>query len=447
MSNYDVAIIGAGIVGCSAAWLLNRQGLRVAVLEKGRIGGEQSSRNAGFIRQQGRDLREIPMARRALALWRQISAEVATDIGFHDDGILAPTSDAGQLEKMRRWAALAAQSGLHSQVMSRQEVSAFVPRLRGNYEGGLFTADDAWAEPDLATEALAGLVRSRGVVVHERCVAKRIVTQGGHVSGIETEAGFIGAGRVIVTAGVWAADLLAPFRVSLPLNDLRVSLASTEPFDHGLTHPIWLPDVLARPRKDGGLTIGPGTDGPFDFDISPRGIRLAPRFVPALLKRPSGVRINLGRHFIDDPRRRSAYRGDDASRYDAIRVPEPEPLYGRLAPALRLWCGTAHRAALGGPDRRYARCPAGRRPAPAASRHRADLRPERPWLRRRPGAWRNGGRTGADRRLLAAKGGFFARSFREEILPDCRERALGAGNKKSSTDRTARYRTYEGTLT
>lgn len=338
MSNYDVAIIGAGIVGCSAAWLLNRQGLRVAVLEKGRIGGEQSSRNAGFIRQQGRDLREIPMARRALALWRQISAEVATDIGFHDDGILAPTSDAGQLEKMRRWAALAAQSGLHSQVVSRQEVSAFVPRLRGNYEGGLFTADDAWAEPDLATEALAGLVRSRGVVVHERCVAKRIVTQGGHVSGIETEAGFIGAGRVIVTAGVWAADLLAPFRVSLPLNDLRVSLASTEPFDHGLTHPIWLPDVLARPRRDGGLTIGPGTDGPFDFDISPRGIRLAPRFVPALLKRPSGVRINLGRHFIDDPRRRSAYRGDDASRYDAIRVPEPEPtaaIIDRCMAALR----------------------------------------------------------------------------------------------------------------
>jgi glycine/D-amino acid oxidase-like deaminating enzyme len=75
MSSYDVAIIGAGIVGCSAAWVLNRRGLRVAVLEKGRVGGEQSSRNAGFIRQQGRDLREIPMARRALALWREISAE------------------------------------------------------------------------------------------------------------------------------------------------------------------------------------------------------------------------------------------------------------------------------------------------------------------------------------------------------------------------------------
>jgi glycine/D-amino acid oxidase-like deaminating enzyme len=50
----DVAIIGGGIVGCSAAYFLAREGLRVAVFEKGRIAGEQSGRNWGWVRQQGR---------------------------------------------------------------------------------------------------------------------------------------------------------------------------------------------------------------------------------------------------------------------------------------------------------------------------------------------------------------------------------------------------------
>lgn len=55
-----VAVIGGGIVGCSAAYFLAREGLRVAVFEKGRIAGEQSGRNWGWVRQQGRSHVELP---------------------------------------------------------------------------------------------------------------------------------------------------------------------------------------------------------------------------------------------------------------------------------------------------------------------------------------------------------------------------------------------------
>ena len=56
----DAVVIGGGIIGVSTAWTLARRGLSVVLCEKGRIGGEQSSRNWGFCRQQGRDPREIP---------------------------------------------------------------------------------------------------------------------------------------------------------------------------------------------------------------------------------------------------------------------------------------------------------------------------------------------------------------------------------------------------
>ncbi|MDZ7908712.1 MAG: FAD-dependent oxidoreductase [Gemmobacter sp.] len=53
----DVVVIGGGVIGVMTAWHLAEKGLRVTLCEKGRIAGEQSSRNWGWVRQQGRDPR------------------------------------------------------------------------------------------------------------------------------------------------------------------------------------------------------------------------------------------------------------------------------------------------------------------------------------------------------------------------------------------------------
>ena len=78
----DVVIIGGGIVGTFAAYYLARRGLAVALVEKGRIGGEQSSRNWGWCRQQNRDERELPMATKSLDLWERFAAETGERTGF-----------------------------------------------------------------------------------------------------------------------------------------------------------------------------------------------------------------------------------------------------------------------------------------------------------------------------------------------------------------------------
>ena len=58
----DVVVIGAGVIGISAAWFLAERGISVVVCEKGRVAGEQSSRNWGWIRKHGRDRAELPSA-------------------------------------------------------------------------------------------------------------------------------------------------------------------------------------------------------------------------------------------------------------------------------------------------------------------------------------------------------------------------------------------------
>ena len=57
----DVVVIGGGVAGTASAYYLAERGQKVLLCEKGRIAGEQSSRNWGWIRQQGRDHAELPI--------------------------------------------------------------------------------------------------------------------------------------------------------------------------------------------------------------------------------------------------------------------------------------------------------------------------------------------------------------------------------------------------
>jgi glycine/D-amino acid oxidase-like deaminating enzyme len=84
----DVVVIGGGVMGVMTAFYLAERGLKVTLCEKGRIAGEQSSRNWGWIRQQGRDMGELPIMMESLRLWKSLAQEFGTDLGFRQEGVL-----------------------------------------------------------------------------------------------------------------------------------------------------------------------------------------------------------------------------------------------------------------------------------------------------------------------------------------------------------------------
>src|SRR5581483_2290577 len=84
----DVVVIGGGIIGTSTALELAERGVSVVLCEKGEIGGEQSSRNWGWVRKMGRDPRELPLIIESLRLWEGLNARIGGESGFRRAGIL-----------------------------------------------------------------------------------------------------------------------------------------------------------------------------------------------------------------------------------------------------------------------------------------------------------------------------------------------------------------------
>ena len=133
-SRADVVVIGGGIIGVFTAYFLARRGLSVAVVEKGLIAAEQSSRNWGWCRQLNRDARELPMATKALELWEQFAADTGEDTGFSRCGLLYLSDDEAQIAQWAQWHDFGKSAGVTTQVLEQprsQPSAATPPAARG----------------------------------------------------------------------------------------------------------------------------------------------------------------------------------------------------------------------------------------------------------------------------------------------------------------------------
>ena len=123
----DVVIIGGGVMGVMAGWHLAERGLRVVICEKGRVAGEQSSRNWGWIRQQGRDFAELPIMMESLAIWRGLAAELGEGLGFRQEGVVYLARSHAEMAGFAAWREQALLHGLDVQMQSPGQIAARMP--------------------------------------------------------------------------------------------------------------------------------------------------------------------------------------------------------------------------------------------------------------------------------------------------------------------------------
>src|SRR5262245_36020508 len=203
----DVVIVGSGIVGSATAYFLARRGLRFLVVDRGAVHGEQSRKNWGFVRQQGRDPQELPLAMEANRLWRGLEAELDADLEWVQGGNLALAADGERMGRFEAWLSTAREAGLDTRVLGPAELERVIPGLGGRWAGGLYTPSDGHADPEKATDALARAAAAHGATIELGCAVERVTTRGGAVSGVITERGEIRAPWLVCAAGAWSSRL------------------------------------------------------------------------------------------------------------------------------------------------------------------------------------------------------------------------------------------------
>lgn len=152
---FDVAIIGGGIIGCATALNLSRAGLRVCVFERQTIASEQSSRAWGFIRQQGRHPAELPLAQEALELWGEFAeTKEGKSTELTVGGILMPAETEADEERLANNNRLALGAGIAVEQIGPRRIRELIPELAGRWRSGLYSRSDAHADPGLSSHAI-----------------------------------------------------------------------------------------------------------------------------------------------------------------------------------------------------------------------------------------------------------------------------------------------------
>jgi glycine/D-amino acid oxidase-like deaminating enzyme len=340
----DAVVIGGGIVGVSTAYFLAKRGLSVALLEKGYVGGEQSSRNWGWCRQQNRDVRELPLSALALRLWEEMKRDIGRDLGFRRCGLFYATDDAQQIATWEKWGSQYGRPfGVRTRMLNATE-AASVMKGSGSrtWLGGVHSMDDGTAEPALAAPVIAEGARALGATLHQDCAARGLDITNGAVSGVITERGVIKTGAVVCSGGAWASAFCRRHGISFPQASVRASVLRTRPIA-GLPEALSTPECTITRRLDGGYIVAISGKGTLEF--TPQGLRYAREFMPMFMKRIKAVEFGIGRSFFRGPEALGSWGFDEETPFEQIRVLDPAPdqrairyLVGRLEqlyPALR----------------------------------------------------------------------------------------------------------------
>ncbi|CDM62090.1 MULTISPECIES: NAD(P)/FAD-dependent oxidoreductase [Rhizobium] len=279
----DAVIIGGGIVGVFAAYYLARRGLTVALVEKGRIGAEQSSRNWGWCRQQNRDARELPMATKSLDLWESFAAETGEDTGFRRCGLFYLSNSDEELAGWARWRDFARTAGVTTHMLDSVEATERGRATGKPWKGGVFSPTDGTADPASAAPAVAAAALKLGGTVHQSCAARGIETEGGRVCGVVTEHGTIRTKIAVLAGGAWASSFCHQLGIRFPQASIRSSILSVSPGATGLPDALHTTAVSVTRRSDGGYTLAISGGG--RVDLTPQQLRFAPQFLPMFVRR------------------------------------------------------------------------------------------------------------------------------------------------------------------
>ena len=209
----DIVVVGAGIIGCAAAYELARRGASVEVVEMRAAGMGATQASAGMLApylDAGGEGPLVDLLARSLELFDSLIADVSRDSGqqipYRRTGTLEVATDEERLGQLRAAAETLGRRGIAGDMLDAAGIRAAEPHLSHDVLGGLLIPTQGVVSAPVLTAALAAAARRHGAQIVERGAVRRVRSDGGGVV-VETERGSLSGDRVVIAAGSWSGSI------------------------------------------------------------------------------------------------------------------------------------------------------------------------------------------------------------------------------------------------
>ena len=268
---YDVIVVGAGGHGLATAYYLaKKHGLkRVAVLDKGWLGGGNTGRNTTIIRSNYLFAESAALYDHAVKLWESLSTELNYNVMYSPRGVMMLAHTVHDVQVFQRHIHANRCAGVDNEWLTAPEAQAFCPPLsidphaRYPVLGAALQRRGGTARHDAVAWGYARAASALGVDIIQNCAVGRIrVDSTGAVAGVETARGFIEAPTVAVVTAGHTSPLLATAGLRMPLESYPLQALVSEPIAPAIPCVVMSNTVHAYISQSdkGELVIGAGTD-------------------------------------------------------------------------------------------------------------------------------------------------------------------------------------------
>jgi len=268
--SYDVIVVGGGGHGLATAYYLAAEHKvgRIAVLEKGWIGGGNTGRNTTIVRSNYLWDESAHLYEKSLQLWEGLSQELNFNVMFSQRGVMNLGHSLQDMRDIYRRSNANRLNGIDSEILSPAEIKAMVPAMNVSENarypvlGASFQPRGGVARHDAVAWGFARAADERGVDIIQNCEVSGILKENGAVTGVETNRGVIRSSKVAVVAAGHSSVLGSMAELRMPIESHPLQALVSEPLKPVLDTVVMSNAVhgyISQSDK-GELVIGAGID-------------------------------------------------------------------------------------------------------------------------------------------------------------------------------------------